>query len=1029
MPEDLASDLAPDHMADMAPDMPPSTPEQAALLAIPAPGPALALPNLSAPAHVLYTEAGRPHVYAANRLDMGRVVGFLVARDRFFVMDLQRRLGQGTIASLLGEAALANDIDARLTGMAHVTDRLLANMNPEELAYIDAYVEGINAYIAAAKAGSAPPPTELRSFRLLLGARNAADLMVPFTRRDVAAMIAVIMYQTNFDGGDVGRAARQARLDALFVGAPLEALRRNGALQDFWEDWRPIFPVRSAAGWGVERATNTTLRLPSAKPAKPTSAPKPAKRVAPALLDRAADRLGRLARRMGKRELENFGSNTWAVDARHTRDGSALVAGDGHLPLSVPALMYQIGLDTRVFGQPDGVRQAGLLITSLPVMAVGTNGYVAWSQVNPVADITDWYREELQLGPDGLPASSLFNGQQRPLVKIDESYLVANVPALGSRGRTETWPRWTTFDGRMIYDIEGRALAPNEQPAAGEAVVRLGDKLVVPGDTDNDGKITAISFDYTALDASAYVRALIGFERAKTVEDYRQATRGLIGNMLYSAVADQQGDILFTAYQAVPCRSYLPRDADRRWLPGADPTTLIDGTTYGGFTIPSDPDGKVDESQGAADPYRCVVPFDETPQAISPAQGFVVNANNQPAPITDDGALHDDPWYIGGPWSEVRADSIEQGLIAVTRDKTADIDAMATIQAHTRSRLGEVYVDHFIAAIARARALSQTDGPRTPDEARLEALYVARAARFDEVEARLTAWKAGGLHTPAGVETFYHPTVTEAERADSVATMIFNAWMPRVIQRTFDDERMDAAYRWSASEARWRNLKRMLDGRGPNNPGQLGSWNPATQESAFFDILDTPEIERSDEILLLALTDALAFLEAAPSAPGQGGFGTQDMSAWRWGLRHQVRFESLLADFLSGTSFENILDGFSITTAVLPLTADPLMPGDPRQGLKWFPRPGDQYSVDAASPGFSGVSFTYGSGPVMRMVIALKDGQVQGQNIIPGGQSALRDSPHYADQAKLWLANKTVPLRYTPAEVAQGATHREVFTP
>jgi penicillin G amidase len=423
------------------------------------------------------------------------------------------------------------------------------------------------------------------------------------------------------------------------------------------------------------------------------------------------------------------------------------------------------------------------------------------------------------------------------------------------------------------------------------------------------------------------------------------------------------------------------------------------------------------------------VPFDQTPQAVSPAQGFVVNANNQPAPITDDGALHDDPWYIGGPWSEVRADSIEQGLIAVTANKTADIAAMADIQAITRSRLGEVYTQHFLDAITHARVLSQTDGPQTADEARLAALYSARSARFDEVQARLVEWAARGYATPSGVETFYHPMLGRDELADSVATMIFNAWMPRVIQGTFDDEGMDAAYRFSASEARWRGLKRLLDGRGPNNPGQSASWNEETGESAFFDVLSTPEIERADEVILAALAGALDFLESAPVSAGQGGFGTPDMSRWLWGLRHQVRFESLLADFLGGTEFSSILDAFSITTTVLPLSADPLVAGDPREGLKWFPRQGDQYSVDAASPGFGGTSFTHGNGPVMRMVIALKDGRVTGQNIIPGGQSALRDAEHYSDQARLWLANQTYPLRFHLEDVVAGATARESFSP
>ena len=39
-------------------------------------------------------------------------------------MDLQRRLGRGTVASLLGDMALSNDVESRLIGMPYVAERL-----------------------------------------------------------------------------------------------------------------------------------------------------------------------------------------------------------------------------------------------------------------------------------------------------------------------------------------------------------------------------------------------------------------------------------------------------------------------------------------------------------------------------------------------------------------------------------------------------------------------------------------------------------------------------------------------------------------------------------------------------------------------------------------------------------------------------------------------------------------------------------------------------------------------------------------
>ena len=177
------------------------------------------------------------------------------------------------------------------------------------------------------------------------------------------------------------------------------------------------------------------------------------------------------------------------------------------------------------------------------------------------------------------------------------------------------------------------------------------------------------------------------------------------------------------------------------------------------------------------------------------------------------------------------------------------------------------------------------------------------------------------------------------------------------------------------------------------------------------------------------MLEALTYLEGPGEGPGNGGFETAEMDAWLWGLRHQVRFESLLLDFLGDNEALAILaEPFSITTSVLPL-AESLEDGDPRKGLKWFPRPGDNWGVDAANPGFSGTSFTHASGPVMRMVFQLADGKVTGQNIIPGGQSAIVDSPYFADQAALWLGNQTSPALFHVEDVVEGAIGREEYLP
>jgi len=194
-------------------------------------------------------------------------------------------------------------------------------------------------------------------------------------------------------------------------------------------------------------------------------------------------------------------------------------------------------------------------------------------------------------------------------------------------------------------------------------------------------------------------------------------------------------------------------------------------------------------------------------------------------------------------------------------------------------------------------------------------------------------------------------------------------------------------------------------------------------------VLGTTEVETSQEVMLTALAQSLTFLAGAPNSDMHGGFDTEDMSQWLWGLRHRVEFDSLLAGFLGDNPMFAIIGKvFSITTDTIALDDD-IPSDDPRSGLPSFPRSGDLFSVDAASPGFSGTKFTYGSGPVFRMVISLKDGKVTGRNVVPGGQSALTDSPFFADQAKLWLGNDTLPMRFHVDDVVSGAVGRESYTP
>ncbi len=1009
---------------------------QAALLAVPEAA-AYEVAGLGGEVQIVETAHGVPHIYAANEADLAFGHGFIVGRDRWFVVDMGRRLGQGKVSGLLGDAALSSDIEARQNGLAFVATQILAALTPQQQVSFDAFAAGLNAYRDAVLAGELPPPSELKLAAPLLGKKSATELMQPFSRADVAAFAAVIVYQLGYETGDVGRGKTARTLETMFKGVANEELRRKGAIGDIWNRLAPLKKVSSSTGFGLETAAG-----PPPPPPEPGAEPGPNLRVArsPAvhapMLDRLDARLTAFEHRLGRDEDTGWGSNAWAVAAEGTADGRALLAGDGHLPLTIPSLFYQIGLDSQVFGG-GGTHQAGLVIPGLPLLAVGTNGDVAWCQTQLMGDITDWYVEQITLGADGLPTSSLFQGKQQPLVAVEEVIDVATIqsPLFPSKGGKVAFTRYMTFDGRWITELEGTPVGKSDKPKPSAKAVLVGNQWIEPGDVDKDGLITAISFDYTGLDKGNLFLAVDGFGHAADVGAYREATRHLVAYSQNLAVADRNGEILYSGYQAVPCRSQLQKTAAGDWADGSDPNGLLDGTKYGAFEIPIGADGKVDEAAGKADPSKCVVPFDGYPAARSPKRGYVLTANNDLGGASLDDSLSNDLWYIGGPWDVgFRAGRIDERLSALVQTKKASMATMAELQADHASPLGLQFGPALRKAVGRAKALLTKTG-RTADEDRVVALYQSMTPTIDDVDDRLGGWLEGGCRAASGVKTFYHPTVDSAELADAVATTLFNRWWPRVLALVFDDEPMPGIWRFSGSSARARAIDALLNGRGANNPGKLASWNPDTEESIFFDVVGTEVVERSDEILLMALADALAFLSGPTKAPGKGGFGSTDMSTWLWGLRHQVRFESTIADFFSGDGLSSITSQFAIETDKMPLlTGDPKAPGkfdkgDPRQGLSWFPRPGDAFVIDAAGGTWGGDDATYGSGPVFRMVIALgKDGP-EIQNIVPGGQSGLNDSAFFADQAAFWLANKTIPMPFAPADVAKAAVRRVRLAP
>src|SRR5207249_2824895 len=99
----------------------------------------LATAGLTAPVEVLIDGSGVPHVYARSAADLLFAQGYVHARDRFWQMELNRRVSRGTLAQLFGAVALEADRFLRRLGFARQASRDLSTLTPESRALLEAY--------------------------------------------------------------------------------------------------------------------------------------------------------------------------------------------------------------------------------------------------------------------------------------------------------------------------------------------------------------------------------------------------------------------------------------------------------------------------------------------------------------------------------------------------------------------------------------------------------------------------------------------------------------------------------------------------------------------------------------------------------------------------------------------------------------------------------------------------------------------------------------------------------------------------
>ncbi|HSU77207.1 MAG TPA: penicillin acylase family protein, partial [Burkholderiales bacterium] len=306
------------------------------------------LPGLQQPARITIDTEGISHVRAHNDHDLFFMQGWVHAGDRLFQMDSNRRLASGTLAELVGTAALPTDVQLRTLGLRRSAERSYAAASPFFRAVLDAYTEGVNTRLAAL---TALPPE--------YGALHLTQV-APWTPVDSIVIAKLLAFSLAFEL-DIDRTVALQSYIAAFGPARGSALYS----QDLW---------RSAA-------FEPNATVPDAMLAPPTSAADGHEQRGMeraheglhsdehvAVMREYLERVRDLPAFQGVLKHESRGnSNLWAVSGLLTRDGRPLLANDPHLAVATPSVFYPMGLET------DGEPVFGSSVAGTPGIIHGYN--------------------------------------------------------------------------------------------------------------------------------------------------------------------------------------------------------------------------------------------------------------------------------------------------------------------------------------------------------------------------------------------------------------------------------------------------------------------------------------------------------------------------------------------------------------------------------------------------------------------------------------------------------------------------------
>ena len=365
----------------------------------------MTIAGLHQPVEILTDRWGVPHIYAKTQDDVFFAQGFQAARDRLWQMDLWRKRGLGEMAKDFGPAYVEGDRMARAVLYRGDLYREWLAYGSDSKRIAEAFVAGVNAYVAQIEDHPDMLPEEFR----LLGYRparwNAADVVRIRHHGLTLNFTSEVDRAADYCAGAKGGAEPG-------TGQKINWLRRELA--------PPVQPV-VPDGLDVCGLPSAELKAAYAlATASPRFTKEMLKQAAATTDDANGNALDRVARLyivniVDEDASRGYGSNNWTIAPWKTTTGRPILANDPHRAHGAPSLRYISHLVTPDFdvigaGEP-----------FLPGISIGHNGTIAFGLTRFYMDQEDLYVETLDIAHAD---RVLYNGRYEPMTTLHETIAV-----------------------------------------------------------------------------------------------------------------------------------------------------------------------------------------------------------------------------------------------------------------------------------------------------------------------------------------------------------------------------------------------------------------------------------------------------------------------------------------------------------------------------------------------------------------------------------------------------------------------------